>query len=222
MHLRSLGCVALAIAALLALPCAAHAYTITSFGPSLFTGTSAGNQTAMDAALGITGFTIEGFETGSTVGFTATGSPSPTVGASGGSQLWDGTHELHGGGANSTVTFTFSPSVYTVGFGLASFLYTADTVSVNGTQIATFAAAGFSNLTIRDSFLNGYLKIAAVGGDAAITSVTFGTGSQADDIIFDHIAMSTVSPVPEPLSAALALLGTGSLLARRAARRRPT
>ena len=211
----------------MSLPSPSRAYVITGFPPSVFLGFDPISQAAMDATLGITGFTIERFEDktlipGLTIGF-ASMAPVSTFPVGGGDQpqipnqtaLWDGQRAFvpnFSGG--DKITFLLNPGVSAFGLGISDL-----DIELGGRETQLFIngidfglVQNIPNYTrVVDSFREVYLRIDVEPGDLPITEVLFDlVGPPINEaIVFDHLAIPFV--VPEPSTLALFTVGLAGL-----------
>ncbi len=177
----------------------ASAYTVSVFSPS----TQSSNLAAMDAALGITGYTIGDFESGTFLSGLSYSQTDLTfaIESSSPGNAWDGISSLRAT-FNGSGTFTYTPGASSFGFGMAANGNGAPdssrTIQINGGTAISFQA--FPAYVPSNAGLNGYIRIDAQQGDAAITSVRINLGGQGETIAYDRIAVldGAVSTVPEP------------------------
>ena len=202
------------IGVLALLPCLAHAYTISSFPAGTYTGSGAAAQAAMDATLGITGFTIEDFEGGDPVALVAgleisqnnsvpSGAYSPI--AIGSVFVWDGTDGPFFNTQDGALTFHFTGGATSIGFGVAELDFAVNML-VNGVFIAA--------LPTSNNVRGVYTRIDVGGGDANINTISL-TSPQFDFVHFDHVAFLSEATIPEPTIAVLLGLGLAGLALRR-------
>lgn len=213
-------------------PAGASAYTLTTFGQAIYSADTA----AMDAALGISGMSIEDFADTTLIPGLAirfdnpNGGPLTTLPANFtflAEQAWDNPgapsflinrpDQLNQAPYSDT-TFLVAGGTSRFGIGLSNFqtfLNEADLL-VNGTN--------FGHVSALPNYVDGgptiknlYLLVSADPGDAPITSVTFDNLDTVDAHLFDHLAIDAAA-VPAP--PAVWLLGTGlAALALRRGRR---
>jgi len=212
----------------------AWAFTVTLFPGSTYNADSA----VMDAALGITGATIENFEDatlipGLTIEYT---NPNATIttlphlytdGTLYNNNAWDGTHAVlnttdnvewnQEGDANlaSRITFDVGAAAF-FGIGLANFEGVVDhALIVNGTTVVNVLddLQGFqAGINVR----NGYLVIHADAGEV-IETVGFelhkiGTSTPVNGAFGDGLVFDHLAVAPVPLPAAGWLLMSGLAL----------
>lgn len=200
-------------------PMPTFAYTITTFSPSAFNP----NTTAMDAALGISGMSIESFTDTTLIPRLSVefqnpdGGPFTSLPATflfNSVESWDGSPFLINR-PNQDNAFPYSDTIFHVsggtsrfGVGLGDFqtvLNEAD-LFVNGINFGLISTLPNYVDAMPNPSRNLYLLISADLGDQLITSVKFDNLASNDAHLFDHVAIDP-SPVPEPGS--LLLLGTG-------------
>ncbi|MEM7407624.1 MAG: hypothetical protein AAF458_20190 [Pseudomonadota bacterium] len=178
---------------------------------------------AMDAALGLSGLTLEGFEggafaTGLTVELTGPGGTLETLTSYSGLTLgagfvWDGSSVFENtgssAGSDADVAFNLASGVGKFGVGLSGmgldgFLQ----LFINDIEIAPVSDPGW---TIGHGSRNGYLRISAEAGDAAITSVGFQFSTATETLYFDHVAFGAAVPgtADAPAPAPVALFAVG-------------
>jgi hypothetical protein len=219
---------------------------ITPFAPSVYDT----NTAAMDATLGISGFTIENFEDTTLVaglsyqldgGLAQTSLPAThDVAGVTFNTNWDGnrvllgtTTNLVGGTVGNHVQFNVAGGTKSFGIGLSSFQSTSPPspdvpinnhlLYVNGVNFGLVESLpGFEPAAFTRNL---YLRIDATGSDV-ITSVAFENLAPGGDVlIFDHVAIQQATqPVPEPATLTLTVAGTCGILAigKRVRRRRQT
>lgn len=230
---RGFALIALVLALL---PARAAAVTVVDFAASTY---DAGNLPAMDAAHGVTGYTIESFEDvnlepGLTVEFGS--SPGVLVSTLAATHTtpygteWDGTRVIVNNPSNVqdspqvSLTFHFATGMRSVGFGLGEMdrfdagAGVEEQLFVNGSLVKSFNATDFPSFTkvlFNGGWMrHGYLRIDAAGAET-ISTVTI-TVNAVDTFHVDRLAFT--QGVPEPASVALAAAAAALCLAR--ARRR--
>ncbi len=198
----------------------ASAFTITDFSPSLY---NPNDTPAMDAALGITGYTIEDFEDTTLVDNLAieySTSPGalqtsiPQVHLTPFNTEWDGSHILsndinnnYGPPTANIVTFHFSQGVDSVGIGVGEFDRLNHSLLVNGVVVALFNQTdmpGFEQVINSGPggfARNVYVRIDAEQGET-IDSIAIDISNSTERVQFDHLAF-TGNAVPEPSSLSL-------------------
>ena len=187
----------------------AGAYDITAFDPSVYDGDTA----VMDAALGITGYTIEDFEDGTLVpDLTLTGFGFFSFPEGGGSEVWDGSNLARFYGipeANpGALNFNVDGGAGSVGIGLSSVDQpfvggAANRLRINGGPWIDIDDTTFPNLPKALDQRHGYLRIDQGPGDAPITIVEIADPSD-ETLKMDHVAFK---PVPEPSTCVLSAIG---------------
>jgi hypothetical protein len=175
----------------------ASAYTVTAFPASTYNS----DTTLMDAALGITGYTIEDFEGGSPNalvpglliqrGAAAPLSTVPTNKVTICCFFWDGPfgYKINMLTDDADVSFIFTAGATSIGFGTAGLNVTAYDIFVNGVLVGQTIAHGGNSR-------HEYYRIDMDGGDAAINTVRLvGPGGSLpnDGVHFDRVAFSAVT-----------------------------
>jgi hypothetical protein len=197
----------LVVGAVVALGTTAEAYVITAFDPGVYDADTA----AMDAALGITGYTIEDFEDGALVpdltltGFGTLNFPDNNPGLA-----WDGTNLARFYGVTEAnpgaLNFNIVGGASSVGIGLSSvdcpFVgCPTNRLRVNGGPWIDIDDTTFPNLPAAVDQRHGYLRIDQEPGDAPITIVEI--ADPADEtLMMDHVAF-----IPEPSTCVLSAIG---------------
>jgi len=206
-----------------------HASPILNFFPvSSFDA----NTSAMDATLGVTGFTVDTFENATLIpGLTYTlggGVPTTTYstlpalfsesacGSLTADSVWDGTDGVTNTTGNApsncstptnianTITFNYASGASSFGIGFGNFQspnspqfpITNHELFVNGIDMGELETLAGSNWTAGLA-RNAYLRIDGTGG-TMITSVEIENLTASDVLVFDHLAVSGETPVPEP------------------------
>ncbi|MBV6457804.1 MAG: hypothetical protein HONBIEJF_00924 [Fimbriimonadaceae bacterium] len=203
---------------------------------------SASSWAASDAVIGVSGFTIEGFEdvnlvSGLEVGVTSpngdlvrtgvlpnTFKPSDDAFGNaftlGGGGVWDGDHGIINTRTNQTFSYFESGS-----WGTLTFYFTDGALSAGFSvqqmdRDAYIVVNGSSIGTVQtltsgffvDNGRQGYLRIDASEGDVIQSLAIQDAFGLGDGYMFDHVAFS---PVPEPATMAAISLGAMVLLRRR-------
>ncbi|MFK7888316.1 MAG: LamG-like jellyroll fold domain-containing protein [Gammaproteobacteria bacterium] len=169
-------------------------FTVTSFDPSVvFSGTGPAEQAALDAAVGITGYTIEDFEDLTLIPglTTAGGAFGLNIAGTFTGALWDGANYyvdqvLTGGG----VTFNVAGGTSSFGIGLGDIDIPTVNLFVNGEDLG--AIRDLPNwVKLGDNVRDVYIRIDAAEGES-ITSVDVRqlTGTFSDGVFFDHLAIA--------------------------------
>lgn len=196
----------------------ASAYVITVSGGSAFSP----DEATMNATLGITGFDIEDFEDTTLLpGLSESHGPTAIFAPSfdSPSNAWDGTRTFQL--RPTDLTFTYSPGTRSFGIGISNDEFIDSLIlsfQINGAG-PLIDLGSFPNYTLTSgasNLRNGYLRIDAEPGDADLTSIRFIDNAEFDVISFDHLAVQTAVPVPEPTTTVLLAFG---LLAAGYARR---
>lgn len=155
------------------------------------------------------GFLIESFESstllpGLTVDFDGLYQEFPLL-------VWDGTREFEGDIIpNGIQTFTYAPGALSVGFGVGDIEGNKVAIVVNGRELGLIQ--DIPHYARKDNQREIYVRIDSEPGDVPITSFGLKLVERTDQnvtidwISYDRLA---IRPVPEPASAALALLGAG-------------
>ena len=192
----------------------AEAYVIVSFGPDVYDG----GTPAMDAALGITGYTIEDFEDSTLVdGLTISGFGFIEYPSNEPQDAWDGTKTATFWGVTEAApgALNFVGGASSVGIGLSSLHNETNLFRVNGGDWITLDLTNFPDWAIYnnpDPNQAGYLRIDQEFGDAPITSIEL-ADPQDETLRMDHVAF-----IPEPSTLtmlACAFVALGLLIRRR-------
>ncbi|WDD99892.1 PEP-CTERM sorting domain-containing protein [Thalassomonas actiniarum] len=207
---------------LLVASAASQASLITFYAPGVYSS----DTSAMDAALGITGYEIESFDDTQLIDGLSYSFINPDTEQS--TELvntlsypgfsWDDGYVLsNGNGGNNRwsstwvqgITFFFEDGITGFGAGMAN----AETnygglhaLRINDQDYGYLEDhAGFASSSGR----NGYLKINAEGNELIHSVTILSSRANADGIVFDHLAISRAASaaVPEPASIALLALG---------------
>lgn len=216
-------------------PAPGLAYTLTTFGQGIYDADTA----AMDAALGITGMSIEDFSDttlipGLTISFeNPAGGPLATLPANFtflAEQAWDNPgapsflinrpDQLNQAPYSDT-TFIVSGGTTRFGIGLSNFqtFLNETDLLINGVNFGRVSALP-NYVDGGPTIKNLYLLISADVGDSLITAVKFDNLDTVDAHLFDHLA---IDAAVVPLPPAVWLLGTAvaSVALRGRWRRKP-
>lgn len=194
-------------------------FIVSTFDPwsGIFTGTTSGQLAAFDAAVGITGYTIEGFEDldlipGLTVDVNNLG-PSNTIGANtlgNSDQVFDGDFLFpphfhappHPNGSQPNHIFNVDNGTTSFGIGIAAInINTNVEMFVNELSFGVVNQFGAFNSNGLTEARQIYLRIDGTDGDL-INSVRFNAVVENDGVLYDRVALATV---PEPSTYALFL-----------------
>ena len=215
------------VTTLFAVPSVNATIVVTSFDPTIFQPDIA----AMDAALGLAGFTVEDFEdvnlspglsislqnrdVGPFTTLPGVFNPATDPDAGLANSAWDGDSVLLNHVANDwpqvfgsdkasqEVVFHLTGGIKQVGLGLSHFQ------TVNGAHTLLVNGSSVGDISVLSGYSDGldrnlYVRVAATGADQ-ITTVSIQTAMEnADGIMFDHVAFS-VTAIPE--DSAVAHLG---------------
>jgi hypothetical protein len=209
-------------------PVPSHAYVLTTFGQSIYDADTA----AMDAAIGISGMSIEDFSDTAliprlSIAFeNPAGGPLTTLPANFtflADQAWDNPgapsflinrpDQLNQAPYSDT-TFIVDGGTSKFGIGLSNFqtvLNETDLV-INGINFGLVSALP-NYVDGGPTIKNLYLLVSAEAGDALITTVKFDNLDTVDAHLFDHVAIDA-SPVPLPSTIYLLGAGLAGLAAR--------
>jgi uncharacterized protein YjbI with pentapeptide repeats len=168
-------------------------FTVTSFDPTVvFSGTSPAQQAALDAAVGITGYTIEDFEDLSFVpGLTVSGGVfGQSLNSAWPDAVWDGSSTyLDQALTGSGVVFSIAGGTSSFGIGLGDIDVADVNLFVNGQDLGSIMALP-NWRKLGDNVRDVYLRVDAAPGEI-ITSVRIEQGTAStfnDGIFFDHVA----------------------------------
>lgn len=195
----------------------ASAYSIHSFDPQVvYSGNSAAQLAALDAAVGTTGYAIESFEgVALQPGLSQLNGSHPI---SGNFQTWDGSAALRHLGTDPTLQFDFSFDLVSFGIGIID-LESDVRVVVNDTvdlglirDLPNFTHTSGGNRDV-------YIRIDQEVGDIAITQIRFESLDGLNDTVYyDRMAFQTASAVSAPSAVLVFGLGAAALFIRK---RRP-
>ncbi|MEL7312954.1 MAG: hypothetical protein AAFN07_15670, partial [Pseudomonadota bacterium] len=183
-------------------------FIVNSFDPSIvYSGTSPAQQDALNAAVGVTGYTIEDFEDTTLVpGLTITGGAfGLNIASAFPNALWDGVsyyvdQVLTGGG----VQFNVAGGTNSFGIGLGDIDISNVNLIVNGDDLG--AIVDLPNFRkLGDNFRDVYIRVDAPPGEP-ITTVLIQQqpGSTfSDGVFFDHVAFEPAAPVGPLITAAI-------------------
>ncbi len=166
------------------------AYSITTFGPDVFTTDTA----AMDAILGVSGL-IEDFEDTTLIPGLSVNNLNISTRAF---YEWDGSRVHHTQFSTDVFTIAGGTDFFAVSLSSSVPSFGGGQILINGNFLTAFSS--LPNFVSVDIGRNVYIKIRQESGDAAINTVTFErTLNSADDYGYDHLALNeTSAAIPEP------------------------
>lgn len=190
----------------------ANAFTIHSFDPTVvFYGTNPSQVATMDAAIGVTGFTVEDFEDVNLIpglSLAYDGIPEANVVLSGDLDpraLWDGSKSLLTVMNLGSNTFRVAGGATSFGIGVGDVETSYLRLYVNDIDFGRISSLLNYRRTADDS-REVYIRIDA-GANELIHTVRFSGDAVGDGIFYDHVAVQFA--VPEPGSMILYLAGLG-------------